>query len=443
MPTQTFKQVFFKPGRYHLGGGVYRDFTADDVREHVHGSQAVLKAGHGIPILYEHAAPGSAEGSPVQLSANAGKSRRDILADQVKHGAGWVKRVWLTKDGEAAHELEVTDPDAARGLKNKSIRFTSPEFRAAWTDGKGRKFEHLISHVALTHKPRALDQSAIEEVVTGRAPALQFSLADWAQLSSEEEMEEEKYPADDIAPDPDNPASEDREEVEDEAKDENPDLPAAEEDNANDLQFEAVLQLLKDEFGVSLPDDCDKDTFIRDLLTSLKTAMAVREKHEADDNADEDKDEPNPDDENDTVEEKPPIQFSLADVKAGKASKLLSAVIRNSHDSLKTRLENRFREGTFPPALVKAISERAGAMQFSEDGEEFGTIKLAEVVELLEQGLPEGFYRNLTTDQGEQFSLENPPEALLAQGGDISPEQAKRMVDAQEKAGVPLLQRRK
>lgn len=431
MPSKTFKQVFFKPGRYHLGGGIYREFTAADVAEHVRGAQAVLEAGHGIPILYEHAAPGSAEGSPVQLSATDPKSRRDQLAKQVKHGAGWVKKVWLTKDGEAAHELEVTDPDAAKGLKNRSIKFTSPEFRSNWKDGKGREFSKLVSHVALTHKPRNLDQSAIEEVVTGAAPAMQFSLADWAQFS-DDDMPPEKKPDD--APPPD-----------EKPEDKNPDLDDSteEEESASDQQFQAVLQLLKDSFGVSLPDDCDQDCFVRDLLTSLKTAAAIKEQAEADRATDED--DRNPDDDDDLVEEKPPVQFSLADVTEGKvANKLLSAVIKSNHATLAHRIKARQDEGTFPPALVKAIGDRANAMQFSEEGDEFGALKLTEVVDVLEKGLPNGFYKHLCEDLGEQFSTENPPDELLSQGvnGDISPAQAKAMVDKQAEH-VPLLRTKK
>jgi len=437
VPSKTFKQVFFKPGRYHLGGGIYRDFTAADVAEHVRGAQAVLEAGHGIPILYEHAAPGSAEGSPVQLSATDPKSRRDQLAEQVKHGAGWVKKVWLTKDGEAAHELEVTDPDAAKGLKNRSIKFTSPEFRAAWTDGKGREFSKLVSHVALTHKPRNLDQSAIEEVVTGAAPAMQFSLADWAQFS--DEMDEDKKP--DELPPEDKPEPNPEETPEDK----NPDLDGdEEEESASDQQFAAVLQLLKDSFGVSLPDDCDQDCFVRDLLTSLKTAAAIKEQNEAEDATDDDK---NPDDDNDLVEEKPPVQFSLSDVTEGKvASKLLAAVIKSNHATLEHRLETRLGEGTFPPSLVKAIRARAGAMQFSEEGDEFGAIKLTEVVDILDKGMPKGFYKHFSEDLGQlQFSAENAPDELLSQGpnGDVSAEQAKKIVDAQAAAGVPLLRTKK
>jgi hypothetical protein len=429
VPSKTFKQVFFKPGRYHLGGGIYRDFTASDVAEHVRGAQAVLDAGHGIPILYEHAAPGSAEGSPVQLSTTDQKSARDKLAEQVKHGAGWIKRFWLTKDGEAAHELEVTDPDAAKGLKNGSIKFTSPEFRANWTDGKGREFPKLVSHVALTHKPRNLDQSAIEEVVTGKAPALQFSLADWAQFSSEEEMEYEAKPEDE------KPADEPKAEEE---KPENPDLDKP-EDDANDQQFVAAVQLLKDEFGLSLPDDCDKDSFVRDLLTSLKTAIAIREKNAAENANNEDK--PNPDDEDDTVEEKPPIQFSLSDASEGRvANKLLAAVIRNAGESLIGRLNKQQADGTFPPGLVKALTDRAGTMQFSEEGDEHGSLKLSEVVDLLETGLPAGFFRTWTSDQ---FSVETAPGELLTKGdGEITAEQAKQIVDEQAKH-VPQLRVKK
>jgi hypothetical protein len=69
----------------------------------------------------------------------------------------------------------VTDPVAIKGLRNKSIKFTSPELRRKFL---GRDLMH-IAHVALTHKPRFTKQGPIEPIQLSLAgECLQFAMGD-------------------------------------------------------------------------------------------------------------------------------------------------------------------------------------------------------------------------------------------------------------------------
>lgn len=422
MASKTFKQIFFKPGRYHVGGGRFRNITADDVADYVRGTQELLGYGHRVPLLYEHAAAGSSEGAPVQLSTLT-QSKRDEAAEQVKHGAGWLNRVWLNEKGEAAHELEVTDPEAAKKLKEGSIKFTSPELRESFIDGKGRTFNRVFAHIALTHRPRNLDQSPIEETPEAQeVGASQFSLADWEPVQFSDMDEETGLNA--------KPA--------DEAPD-NPDLPQDNTPAHDEQQFQAVLQLLKDHAGVDLPNDTTAENFVPYLLTGLKTLAAVKEKQAQESAAKEGSDDPD----DQVIEEKPPMQFSLADVNEGKVeSKLLAAVMRNSHGSLVGRLDARGKEGTFPPALIKALKSKAETMQFSEEGDEQIMLSLSDVVDIIDQGMPKGTFSALSADQFSNATEEAAPENLRTPDGDVTPEQARAIVDKQAQ-NIPYIRKSK
>ncbi|HUY87519.1 MAG TPA: hypothetical protein VMV10_02175 [Pirellulales bacterium] len=96
----------------------------------------------------------------------------------------------------------------------------------------------------------------------------------------------------------------------------NPDLPRR-APTAKPDQFNAMRALLEQETGIALPNDCTINTLVRDLLTALKTIVAVKDvqrREDADDSADDD----------DEVEEKLPIQFST-DSDADEARRIVDA----------------------------------------------------------------------------------------------------------------------
>lgn len=171
MPKQL-KQVFLKPGRYHVGGGRFRDLTAGEIRDYVEGTKRLLAAGYSPPVLFAHAAKGSEDGAP--------KDAHDVRASRVRNGAGWLKDIAMGNDGSASYVLDITDSEAARKVSEGSIRFTSPELRAAeWIDGSGNVHSNFVAHVALTHKPRNVEQSSFREPAEQFSLIEQFSLDDW------------------------------------------------------------------------------------------------------------------------------------------------------------------------------------------------------------------------------------------------------------------------
>lgn len=370
----TFEQTFLKPGRYGSAG----EWTKDRIAAHVQGTKQLIAAGYCPPILFEHAEPGSAEGSPVQFS------ERDRKADIVKHGAGWLVDVKQAADGSGVYVLDVTDEKAIGKLRDKSIQFTSPEFRNKQKLGTGEIVENVIAHVALTHKPRAINQGPIQPV--DGVEALQFSLADFeGPIQFADDGFPPKKSGDDNAggddagdkPEGSKPA---------EAAPENPDMP---KDNSPDKlrqKREAVVAHM-DTLGLGLPADtmdCDEEQFLDRVLTGLLTLQSSKAKAEEEAAA---KEKANSiEDDEQITEQQPPMQFSLADAEAGTiGNKLLSRVIKQEHTALAGRLEGMVKAGQITPACRDRLLSCNGATQFSADGEHLAAYTLPQVVEILEK----------------------------------------------------------
>lgn len=349
MPT-VFEQTCLKPGRYVVNGQP-RDFTRADLELRARNTKQVLAAGHSIPVLFEHATPGSDEGAP--------KNPRDARAAAVKNGAGWLKDVKVNERGELVHRLEVTDPVAAEKLAAGSIRFTSPEFRRGWRDGQGREFNDFISHVALTHVPRATDQGPIKPV----DGVEQFSLADLCEEVTQMS----------------------------DGTDGNPDMPKGADKSAEKLT--AVLEHLKT-LGAALPADTSSENFLDRLLTALLTLEAKKMTDDAT-KATEEKDADS------KLREEQPMQFSLGAVEAKDfGQKLLARVVKQEHKSLTDRLDSLVKDGRITPAMRDGLRKNESDLQFSADGDYLPAFTLPQIVDLLEQStLP----HQATSD--DQFSL--------------------------------------
>lgn len=356
-----FEQTFLRPGRYGSAG----EWTKERIAAHVQGTKELLAAGHKPFLFFEHPAAGTDEGSPIQFA-----SERDRKAHAVKHGAGWLVGIKQAADGSGVYVLEATDSDADRKLREKSIQFTSPEFRPSWKDGQGREFKNIISHVALTHKPRAADQGPIEPL-----EAIQFSLADY---------EGPIQMADDDDKKPDD-------------TEDNPDMPKLGQ-SPDKAKYEAVAAHLKT-LGAGLPDDTDETNFLDRLLTALLTIEAVKAKETAEKPKEDDIDPLEG-----ATEKQPPFQFSLAEAQGGKLqNKALARAIKAEHAALTARLDSMVRAGKVTPACKNELLATAGALQFSEEGEHAPAYTLPQLVDLLDRTTIAGMG---LTEKDLQFAVE-------------------------------------
>jgi hypothetical protein len=363
----VFEQTFLRPGRYCVGRDAegqpkLRDFSADELREYVDGTKGMLAAGYSPPVLLEHSAPNSDEGSP-----------RDDRAAAVRHGVGWLTDVKIGTDGAAIHVLDVKDEDVAKQLKSGAIKFTSPELRPLWLDGKGKTHQKVISHVALTHKPRSVDQGPIS------LASMQFSLADLDGLQGEPPAEPVQFADDGDKVDP--PAAPEPEKKSPDAPDTGPDADAG--------KFNDVLAHLK-EIDLPLASDTTPENFIDRLLGALLVSEAAKKSAEAEDAEDDDEGDDPPGGK--IEEEQPqPLQFSLSDAVGGKVpNKLLARVLTDCNERITAKLNGLVGSCKITPHCRDQLLAMAGAVQFSAEGEEVPRLSLTSFLDLLDKSLLPG-----------------------------------------------------
>lgn len=441
---RVFEQVFLKPGRYAIGGGRFADLTAGQIREHVENTRRLIKAGYAPPVLTAHAKPGAKSGAPRPLSA----------ADKVRNGVGWLEDVRVDGTGAAIHRLRITDAQAAQKIAEGSVRFASPELRPAWEDGLGNHWQNVISHMALTHKPRNPNQSEFREVDHGSAVAVdagpaQYSLDAFSplQFGDDEDDDDEDDEDDDFQefgggegggePDEDAAAaemgngSEPSGLVEAEEEDESPDMPEPGSEAKRRERMMAIIAHL-DKRGVGLPEDtaeADIDTLLDRLLTALLTANKFDDM-EAESAASQEAEEAERNKPPQVVEQRGIGQYSLDNL--AKAPPLLRKVIRYRRKELEDQLARMVSTSQIAPAARDAFLGHSGARQFSADGEFRAVLSLPQVVALLAKTIPPGVAMQ-SSDLDKQFGVEDHPdgEKHSRRGTLLTPEEAKAAVDGQ------------
>lgn len=399
-----YEQEFIRPGKYHVGGGRYHTITAGAIQACVAGTKAMLAAGVPVPVYFEHPPLGSPEAVPQQMSG------WDEKAERLKNQAGFLRDIRLGSDGAALYTIEATDKQADEKLGNKTIRHTSPQFMPVVVDGKGRAFPNAISHVALTGRPRNLDQTELTPV------PMQFSLDDLVEPIQMADDSDEKKSDDKEG---DAPSFEKKSE-----EPSNPDMPKETGPSDDSKQIEAILAHLNT-LGVGLPADTDESNFKDRLLTALLTHEAMKAKEEAE-KPKEEEEKP----EQVVEQQAPGMQFSLDDAIGGKLeNKLLARVIKQEHELLAGKLESMAKAGKITPNLRDRLLSSNGAMQFSAEGEHVVSFSLPQVVEILDKTLVPGM--GITAEEALQFSaeVEHPKGDAFTKGADAdpSPEEAKKL----------------
>lgn len=126
---------------------------------HANGNE-MIKRGLPIPVPLEH--------QPSATPMNA----MDRAADLVRNNAGEAKRFEVDTiknptTGEDIHRLfgvlDIRDDKIAEKVNDGSIRWVSPWINS-FVDGKGSQWDEVISHVALTTRPRIHEQQPFDNV---------------------------------------------------------------------------------------------------------------------------------------------------------------------------------------------------------------------------------------------------------------------------------------
>jgi hypothetical protein len=117
----------------------------------------MLNAGLPVPVPYEH-----------DFSAHPMTPREKLL-----NNAGQVKEYRLKGD-KLWSVVDVTDPDVRKKIGH-SIRWTSPWINS-FVDGDGKEWKNVISHLALTTRPRVTKQEPFASVAAALSLATEVRL---------------------------------------------------------------------------------------------------------------------------------------------------------------------------------------------------------------------------------------------------------------------------
>lgn len=174
-----FAHASIRPDTYLVKGRKYR-VKRDDNAVIAANVRAMLNSGINIPVLPFHPEEGTEFGGPTMKS-------KDALDT-----TGWVTDAKLDQRGRLKLFFEVNSPEHAEGIRNKQIRFTSPELTTSFKDETGREWGPCVRHLALTAFPRVSGTEDIEEVV--EQDAMPFSSIESTigfSLMTDEESETE------------------------------------------------------------------------------------------------------------------------------------------------------------------------------------------------------------------------------------------------------------
>ena len=152
------KKEIARPGTYsyiHPKTGLPEKMTitADTVKHFLKQGNAMRAAGLSIPVPIEH----QSDAKPMTEGEKA--------AWNTRNNAGWVDSYEVGevkgKNGQTIKDVlfgnfDIQDADIAKKLPH-TIKFTSPWINS-FVDGSGKKWDGVVSHVALTTRPRIVDQ---------------------------------------------------------------------------------------------------------------------------------------------------------------------------------------------------------------------------------------------------------------------------------------------
>ena len=345
----TFQQKALPAGRYRVGGEM-RPYTRERLKQYAENTNKAIKSGLAVPFLDKHA---------------------DVDADPSSALAtkGWVKQFNVTDDGWLSYEVDVTDPATKQAIENKSVRFTSPEFRDGFVDGKGSLHGDIIRHLATTPTPRNPEQGEIMPLPAGVA---RFSLDD---LEGEDKKDDatgaNETMADDTATDP--------------PEDKNPDMPPDPDEKSKMEAFVACMSQL----GLELPAGFtfESEGAIDILLTAAKTAAKANAEKEVT------KDDNEAPDVNDS---QGMTQFSEEEIAAlpPAAQKRIKALQQQAVQFAEEKATHNREKAlatvnaaNLPPGLKTKLADRLKTVRFSDSGE-VATLTIVEAAKLVADSLP-------------------------------------------------------
>lgn len=277
----------------------------------------MLQSGIPVPTSWEH-----------RNDAKPGKLNRDDWASaRAKGTAGWVEAYELDAQGKAWANVEI--PDAEDGRKAETVRFCSPEIDC-FTDGDGRDWGEVITHVALTPRPVQHNQPPIARLSYLGPIRLAIDPTEGTDMADDADDDKKKAP-----PPPKKKG---------EGKDDAP-LP-----DAGGMLKKALEALEK--LGLVLGDGVTPENFLERLYVAGLTKSAAD--GDLSDLDDEPGDELPPD--VSTSSQQPPLALSQTE------QKLRAKVLKDESSALRGRIDRALRRGQITPDYHRKLTAEHAAL---------------------------------------------------------------------------------
>lgn len=129
-------------------------FTSGDIDYFHQSGKDMLAAGLSIPVPLEHEKTAHPMTPADRLRNNAGHVQ-DYFKQKVKGDDGSEVEALFSN-------VDISDPDVAKKIP-RTIRWTSP-YISSFTDGNGKEWNGVITHLALTTRPRIVKQQPFPNI---------------------------------------------------------------------------------------------------------------------------------------------------------------------------------------------------------------------------------------------------------------------------------------
>lgn len=278
----------------------------------------MLAKGLNVPVCLEH----RSDAKPKALSADDLKSwkARGTVGHVENYELDSANRVWVN----------VELPDDADAKQAHKLRFCSPEIDN-FTDGDGQDWGEVITHVALTPRPRQYDQPPIARLSLTGPIRLAFDPKTGEDMADEKEDKDEGGKEEEAPPE----------------KKESPQVNA---------KIKGVIEALKS-IGMNIPDEV---TDADGLIIAIKAANGPDDGAGAEDEL--------PENIGPTTQN-PPIGLSHDATAAEKKS--IARADKMERAALKNRIDTLLKSGRIGPPIAQKLNGQLGQIQlsFSADGE--------------------------------------------------------------------------
>ena len=130
-------------GKYWTNAGLLT-VTPQRLKHFEQSGNAMIHGRLSIPLPYNH-------------QPEAEPTTSQDLANRVKNNTGFASKYYCLGDSLWC-DLDVADKEAESKLTT-TIKFVSPKISPVFTDGRGKVWNDVITHIALTPRPRFIDQT--------------------------------------------------------------------------------------------------------------------------------------------------------------------------------------------------------------------------------------------------------------------------------------------